>query len=103
MNAIEIEEAVTVLSETPFNRSEFPYAFLTAFGNKETTIKRLRSGSSNKSDLGGVLQANNLHIAIAESGKVNGLLNSLKSSPASSKGKVRFVIATDGAGTCPTF
>jgi len=97
MNAIEIEEAVTVLSETPFDGNEFPYAFLMAFGNKETTIKRLRSGSSNKSDLGGVLQANNLHIAIAESGKVNGLLNSLKSSPASSKGKVRFVIATDGA------
>jgi hypothetical protein len=97
MNAIEIEEAVTVLSETPFDRNEFPYAFLMAFGNKETTIKRLRSGASNKSDLGGVLQANNLHIAIAESGKVNGLLNSLKSSPASSKGKVRFVIATDGA------
>lgn len=96
MNAIEIEEAVTVLSETPFDRNEFPYAFLVAFGNKETTIKRLRSGASNKSDLGGVLQANNLHIAIAESGKVNGLLNSLKSSPASSKGKVRFVVATDG-------
>ena len=97
MNAIEIEEAVTALSETPFDRSEFPYAFLTAFGNKETTIKRLRSGASNKSDLGGVLQANNLHIAIAELGKVNGLLNSLKSSPASSKGKVRFIVATDGA------
>ena len=97
MNAIEIEEAVTVLSETPFDRNEFPYAFLVAFGNKETTIKRLRSGTSNKSDLGGVLQANNLHIAIAESGKVNGLLNSLKNSPASSKGKVRFVVATDGA------
>jgi hypothetical protein len=97
MNAIEIEEAVTVLSETPFDRNEFPYAFLMAFGNKETTIKRLRSGASNKSDLGGVLQANNLHIAIAESGKVNGLLNSLKNSPTTSKGKVRFVIATDGA------
>lgn len=97
MNAIEIEEAVTVLSETPFDRNEFPYAFLVAFGNKETTIKRLRSGTSNKSDLGGVLQANNLHIAIAESGKVNGFLNALKSSPASAKGKVRFVVATDGA------
>lgn len=97
MNAIEIEEAVTVLSETPFDRNEFPYAFLVAFGNKETTIKRLRSGTSNKSDLGGVLQANNLHIAIAESGKVNGLLSSLKNSPTTSKGKVRFVIATDGA------
>ena len=96
MNAIEIEEAVTTLSEAPFNRGEFPYAFLMAFGNKDTTIKRLRTGTSNKSDLGGVLQVKNLHIAIANSGKVSGLLNSLKNSPATSKSKVRFVVATDG-------
>lgn len=97
MNAIEIEEAVTALSEAPFDRSEFPFDFLRAFGNKETTIKRLQSGASNKSDLGGVLQANNLHISIAESGQVNHLLNLLKNSPVTSKGKVRFVVATDGA------
>jgi hypothetical protein len=40
MNAIEIEEAVTVLSEAPFDRSEFQFYFLKAFGNKETTIKK---------------------------------------------------------------
>jgi hypothetical protein len=97
MNAIEIEEAVTALSEAPFDRNEFPFDFLRAFGNKETTIKRLRSGTSNKSDLGGVLQVNNLHISIAESGEVNQLLNSLKNSPVTTKGKVRFVVATDGA------
>ena len=96
MNAIEIEEAVTALSEATFDRDEFPYAFLLAFGNKETTIKRLRSGSSNKSDVGGVLQANNLHIATTESGKVSGLLQALKSSPATAKGKVKFIVATDG-------
>ena len=96
MNAIEIEEAVTALSEAPFDRNEFPYAFLMAFGNKETTIKRLRSGSSNKSDVGGVLQANNLHIATTESGKVSRLLQTLKNSPATAKGKVKFIVATDG-------
>lgn len=96
MNAIEIEEAVTALSEAPFDRNEFPYAFLMAFGNKETTIKRLRSGSSNKSDVGGVLQANNLHIATTESGKVSSLLQTLKNSPATAKGKVKFIVATDG-------
>ena len=53
MNAIEIEEAVSTLALAPFEKEEFPY-FLLAFGNKETTIKRLRSGSSNKSDVGGV-------------------------------------------------
>ena len=52
MNAVEIEEAISALAEQPFDRAEFPYAFLQAFGNKETTLKRLRTGTSNKSDLG---------------------------------------------------
>ena len=51
MNAVEIEEAVTELAEKPFDASEFPYQFLTAFGNKDTTLKRLRAGSTNASDL----------------------------------------------------
>lgn len=53
MNAVEIEEAISLLAEQPFVPAEFPYAFLEAFGNKETTIKRLRSGNSNKSDVDG--------------------------------------------------
>jgi hypothetical protein len=44
MNAVEIEEAVSALAAAPFDRDEFPFAFLEAFGNKETTIKRLRAG-----------------------------------------------------------
>ena len=56
MNAVEIEEAVSALAEKLFDPQEFPFAFLEAFGNKDTTIRRLRSGASNKSDLGGVLQ-----------------------------------------------
>ena len=43
MNAVEIEEAVSALAEKPFDPAGFPFAFLEAFGNKETTIKRLRS------------------------------------------------------------
>ena len=62
LNAVEIEEAISAMAEQPFNAAEFPYAFLQAFGNKDTTIRRLRSGASNKSDLGGVLQPNNIHI-----------------------------------------
>ncbi len=54
MNAVEIEQAITDLAAQPFDRAEFPYAFLQAFGNKATTLKRLRAGASNKSDLGGV-------------------------------------------------
>ena len=70
MNAVEIEEAITALAEQPFDPTEFPFAFLQAFGNKETTLKRLRKGESNKSDLGGVLQTNNIHIAVAGPGEV---------------------------------
>nr|WP_246053721.1 type IIL restriction-modification enzyme MmeI [Paracoccus hibiscisoli] len=53
MNAVEIEQAISELAEQPFDPAELPYAFLTAFGNKDTTIKRLRSGGTNKSDFTG--------------------------------------------------
>lgn len=63
MNPVEIEEAVSALALEPFNAAEFPFQFLAAFGNKSTTIQRLRSGSTNASDIeGGVLQRNNIHI-----------------------------------------
>jgi len=51
MNAVEIEEAVSNLVVEPFDRAEFAFQFLEAFGNKETTLKRLRSGSSNRTDV----------------------------------------------------
>ncbi len=40
MNAVEIEEAISALAERPFDSNQFPYAFLEAFGNKETTLNR---------------------------------------------------------------
>ena len=96
MNAVEIEEAISALAERPFDPEGFPFAFLEAFGNKETTIKRLRSGVSNKSDLGGVLQTNNIHIATCKPGEVTKTLAALKASPATARAKARFVLATDG-------
>lgn len=96
MNAVEIEEAISALAERPFDAAEFPYLFLQAFGNKETTLKRLRKGESNKSDLGGVLQTNNIHIAVAAPGAVTKTLAALKASPATAKGKAKFILATDG-------
>ncbi len=96
MNAVEIEAAISELAAQTIDREEFPYAFLQAFGNKETTLKRLRSGETNKSDLGGVLQAKNIHILVAPEGGVSFTLDSLKSSPATTRGKVRFILATDG-------
>lgn len=96
MNAVEIEQAVTALAEQPFNAAEFPFAFLEAFGNKETTIKRLRKGESNKSDLGGVLQVNNIHIATCAEGEVSQTLTALRASPATARAKAKFILATDG-------
>jgi len=40
MNAVEIEAAISDLAGQPFDRAEFPYSFLLAFGNKDTTLKR---------------------------------------------------------------
>jgi hypothetical protein len=97
MNAVEIEEAVSALAEQAFDAAEFPFAFLLAFGNKETTIKRLRTGASNKSDVGGVLQTNNIHIAVSPPGDATKTLSALKASPATAKAKARFILATDGA------
>ncbi len=102
MNAVEIEEAISELAEQPFERAEFPFAFLAAFGNKPTTIKRLRqpkgkTGSTNSSDIeGGVLQRTNIHIAVCDEGTVNETLNILRDSPKTAKGKVKFILATDG-------
>ena len=96
MNAVEIEEAVSALAERPFDAAEFPFAFLEAFGNKATTLKRLRAGASNRSDVGGVLQTNHIHIAAAAPGAVGATLAKLKTSPATAKAKAKFVLATDG-------
>jgi hypothetical protein len=100
MNAVEIEEAISALAERPFDSDEFPYVFLEAFGNKETTLKRLRKGESNKSDLAkplnAVLQTNNIHIATCKPGEVTATLAALKASPATARAKARFVLATDG-------
>jgi hypothetical protein len=96
MNAVEIEQAVSELAEQPFDAAEFPYAFLMAFGNKDTTIKRLRTGASNKSNVGGVLQTNNIHLATCAPGEIAATLTALRDSPATTRAKAKFILATDG-------
>jgi hypothetical protein len=96
LNAVEIEEAITQLADQPFDPVNFPYAFLEAFGNKETTIKRLRAGASNKSDLGGVLQTSNIHIKVCAEGEATKTLAALRDSPSTTRAKAKFILATDG-------
>ncbi|MFZ5502082.1 MAG: class I SAM-dependent DNA methyltransferase [Pseudomonadota bacterium] len=95
MNAVEIEEAISDLALQPFDAAEFPFAFLAAFGNNAVTIKKLRAG--NASDLpGGVLQRNKIHLTVCDAGKVGETLRALRTSPATIKAKVKFILATDG-------
>ena len=97
MNAVEIEEAISQLAAEPFDAAEFPFAFLTAFGNKEATVNRLRAGNTNNSDAGGVLQRNNIHLAVAEPGQTVEKLAELRASPQTARQKAKFILATDGA------
>jgi len=97
MNPVEIEEAVTQLAAAPFDPAEFPLQFLTAFGNKKTTIDRLRKGNTNQSDLpGGVLQRSNIHIATCALGAAAATLTALRDSPKTASNKAKFILATDG-------
>ncbi|MBK6718972.1 MAG: class I SAM-dependent DNA methyltransferase [Sphingomonadales bacterium] len=97
MNAVEIEQAISDLAAQPFDRAEFPFAFLEAFGNKATTIKKLRSGASNASDVpGGLLQRSNIHIATCGVGTVDDTLKALRDSPKTLAAKAKFILATDG-------
>ncbi|MAO15808.1 MAG: hypothetical protein CMH44_02830 [Muricauda sp.] len=97
MNAVEIEEAISELAAQPFDRAEFPFAFLEAFGRKANTLKQLRAGTTNASDLpGGVLQRNNIHIATCDPGAVDETLKALRESPKTGAAKAKFILATDG-------
>ncbi|MBK6999408.1 MAG: class I SAM-dependent DNA methyltransferase [Rhodoferax sp.] len=97
MNAVEIEQAISELAQAPFDAEEFPFSFLAAFGNKDTTLKRLRSGNNNASDIpAGVLLRNNIHIAVCAAGGVGDTLKKLRASPATTKARAKFILATDG-------
>lgn len=97
MNAVEIEEALSELASQPFDPVEFPYSFLAALGNKEVTLKRLRKGDTNASDVpGGVLQRNNIHLAVCAEGDVARTLRALRDSPKTAQTKAKFILATDG-------
>jgi hypothetical protein len=91
MNAAEIEQALSDLALQPFDAAEFPFAFLAAFGNKDTAIKRLRAGNNNASDVaGGVLQRGNIHLAVCRpDDAVGDTLQALRVSPATAKGKAK--------------
>jgi hypothetical protein len=98
MNAVEIEAAVSELASAPYAAAEFPFQFLAAFDKKETTLKRLRKGDSNKSDVpGAVLLINNIHLATCPAGQTREMLERLKASPKTAAARAKFVFVTDGS------
>ena len=89
MNSVEVESAVSDLAAEPLDAA--------AFDKKETTLKCLRKGDSNKSDVpGGVLLQVNIRIAVCTIGETRATLEWLKASPKTSAAKGKFVLATDG-------
>jgi hypothetical protein len=98
MNAVEIEQAISDLADKPYDAEEFPYAFLECFDNSAARSTKLRKGTSNKSDMDGVLQAGSIHIKTCATGRVPETLTALKQSKATQtkRNKCRFVLATDG-------
>jgi len=95
MNAVEIEEAVSDLAEAPFERGEFVFRFLQAFGDKDTAIKRLRANPN--SDIpGAVLQKNKIHIAVCDPGHTAATLTALREHPKTTRSKCKFILVTDG-------
>ncbi len=96
MTPLEIEKAVEDLISLPFDGEEFPFQFLHAFDTSDAAIKRLRLGKQNQSDVGGVLNRNNLHIATCEAGTVDAMFAKLRSSPKTASAKAKFIFATDG-------
>lgn len=98
MNAVEIEQAISDLTDQSYDAAEFPFAFLECFDNSAARSTKLRKGTSNKSDIDGVLQAGSIHIKTCEAGQVPETLTVLRESKATQtkRNKVRFVLATDG-------
>ncbi len=97
MNAVEIADAVADLAAQPFEAAEFPFQFLAAFDKKETQLKRLRKGDTNRSDIpGGVLLQSNIHLAVCRVGETHVTLGLLKGSSQTAKAKAKFILATDG-------
>ena len=97
MNAVEIEDAICELVDQPFDREAFAFQFLEAFGNKATTIKRLKKGGSNRSDVpGAILQRSNIHILACEPGGVEAGAKALRESPKTAQQKAKFILVTDG-------
>lgn len=97
MNPTEIYDALAEIAAEPFDAAEFPFTFAAATDGAKAAISKLRSGSTNKSDLpGGVLFGKKFHFAPALAGMTDVTLDQLRSSKKTKTSKPAILIATDG-------
>ncbi|TDX22187.1 class I SAM-dependent DNA methyltransferase [Rhodovulum visakhapatnamense] len=97
MNPTEIYDALAEIAAEPFDATEFPFAFAAATDGAKAAISKLRSGSTNKSDLpGGVLFGKKFHFAPALAGMTDVTLDQLRGSKKTKTSKPAILIATDG-------
>ncbi|WP_339113976.1 DNA methyltransferase [Thioclava sp. GXIMD2076] len=97
MNPTEIYDALAEIAAEPFDATEFPFAFAAATDGAKAAISKLRSGSTNKSDLpGGVLFGKKFHFAPVLAGSTDAMLDQLRSSKKTKTSKPAILIATDG-------
>jgi hypothetical protein len=97
MNPTEIHDALADIADVPFDPNEFPFAFAQAMDAAKAAVSKLRSGTTNKSDLpGGVLFNKKFHYAPALTGMVDVTLEQLRASKKTKTAKPAILIATDG-------
>ena len=96
MNAVEIEEAVSALADQPFDRAEFPYAFL----KRSATRRRRSSGCAaarrTSPTAAACSRPNNIHIAVCAPGEVDEDARGAEGEPGDRQGQGAFILATDG-------
>ena len=95
MNAEQIEKNVTAIVEN-FNKEEFVFDLLKAYGISKTSITRLKKGDFNLSKVKGeVLYKSKLLFKEVESGTLLNTIDELTKDTDSLKHNPRFVIVTD--------
>lgn len=95
MNASQIEKNVTALVEN-FNKEEFVFDLLKAYGISKTSITRLKKGDFNLSKVEGeVLYKSKMLFKEVESGTLLNTIDELTKDVDSLKHNPRFVIVTD--------
>ncbi|TYC08170.1 class I SAM-dependent DNA methyltransferase [Bizionia gelidisalsuginis] len=95
MNASQIEKNVTALVEN-YNKEEFVFDLLKAYGISKTSITRLKKGDFNLSKVAGeVLYKSKLLFKEVASGDLLNTIDKLTKEPDTLKHNPRFVIVTD--------